>query len=148
MKEWNYTSTPPMGRTSFTEPQCLYSGAIPLLPLWAARPVQSPSASTKVHFTFYFFKPRFQPGSYRRTKQECLYTQWHAASRGLATKWQIRKMTCCCPVYIYCANYLSLRLRNVLSALSIICLTVTSSLSYMLRAAHKSQGSLKLSASM
>ena len=25
--------------------------------------------------------PRFQPGSYRRTQQECLYTQWHLASR-------------------------------------------------------------------
>jgi hypothetical protein len=24
--------------------------------------------------------PRFQPGSYRRTKQECLYTQWQPAS--------------------------------------------------------------------
>jgi hypothetical protein len=29
-----------MGRTDCTEPQCLYSRAIPLLPLWAVRPVQ------------------------------------------------------------------------------------------------------------
>jgi hypothetical protein len=29
-----------MGRTACTEPQCLYSRAIPLLPLWAVRPVQ------------------------------------------------------------------------------------------------------------
>jgi len=29
------------------------SRAIPLLPLWAVRPVHSPSACTKVHFTFY-----------------------------------------------------------------------------------------------
>jgi len=28
MKEWSYTSTPPMGRTACTEPQCLYKGAI------------------------------------------------------------------------------------------------------------------------
>jgi hypothetical protein len=28
--------------------------AIPLLPLWAARPVQSLSFCTRVHFTFYF----------------------------------------------------------------------------------------------
>ena len=28
-----------------------YSRAIPLLPLWAVRPVQSPSACTRVHFT-------------------------------------------------------------------------------------------------
>jgi hypothetical protein len=42
-----------MGRTACTEPQCLYSRAIPLLPLWAVRPVQSLSACTRVHFTFY-----------------------------------------------------------------------------------------------
>ena len=35
-----------MGRTACTEPQCLYSTAIPLLPLWAVRPVQSLSACT------------------------------------------------------------------------------------------------------
>jgi hypothetical protein len=29
--------------------------AIPLLPLWAVRPVQSLSACTRVHFTFFFF---------------------------------------------------------------------------------------------
>jgi hypothetical protein len=28
MKGWSYTSTPPMGRTSCTEPQCLYKGAL------------------------------------------------------------------------------------------------------------------------
>ena len=82
-----------MDRTTFTEPQCLYKGAlylyltvelylyslygpyslyraslpvqgctlplpkstaIPLLPLWAVRPVQSLSACTSVHFTFTF----------------------------------------------------------------------------------------------
>jgi len=42
----SYTSTPPMGRTACTEPQCLYSRAIPLLPLWAIRPVQNHSACT------------------------------------------------------------------------------------------------------
>jgi hypothetical protein len=30
-----------MGRTACTEPQCLYSRAIPLIPLWAVGPVQS-----------------------------------------------------------------------------------------------------------
>jgi len=35
-----------MGRTDCTEPQCLYSRAIPLLPLWAVRTVQSLSACT------------------------------------------------------------------------------------------------------
>ena len=28
MKEWSYTSTPPVGRTACTEPQCLYKGAL------------------------------------------------------------------------------------------------------------------------
>jgi hypothetical protein len=32
-----------------------YSRAIPLLPLWAVQPVQSLSACTRVHFTFYLF---------------------------------------------------------------------------------------------
>ena len=43
-----------MGRTACTDPQCLYSTAIPLLPLWAVRPVQSLSASTRVHFTLLY----------------------------------------------------------------------------------------------
>ena len=33
--QYSYTSTPPMGRTACTDSQCLYSTAIPLLPLWA-----------------------------------------------------------------------------------------------------------------
>jgi hypothetical protein len=40
-----------MGRTACTEPQCLYSRAKPVLPLWAVRPVQSLSACTRVYFT-------------------------------------------------------------------------------------------------
>ena len=44
-----------MSCTACTEPQCLYSRAIPLLPLWAVRPVQSLSACTRVHFTFFTF---------------------------------------------------------------------------------------------
>ena len=30
--QYSYTSTPPIGRTASTDPQCLYSTAIPLLP--------------------------------------------------------------------------------------------------------------------
>jgi len=44
-----------MSRTACTEPQCLYSTAIPLLPLWAVRPVQSLGACTRVYITFTFF---------------------------------------------------------------------------------------------
>ena len=62
----------PMGRTACTEPQCLYKGAlylylwsrksraIPLLPLWAVRPVQSLSACTRMHFTFTFGHERVE----------------------------------------------------------------------------------------
>ena len=49
--QYSYTSTPPMDRTVCTEPQCLYSTAIPLLPLWTVRSVQSLSACKRVHFT-------------------------------------------------------------------------------------------------
>jgi len=44
--QYSYTSTPPMGRTACTDPKCLYSIAIPLLPLWAVRTVQSLIACT------------------------------------------------------------------------------------------------------
>ena len=38
-KEKSYTINPPMGRTVCTEPECLYSTAIPLLPLLVGRTV-------------------------------------------------------------------------------------------------------------
>ena len=41
--QYSYTSTPPMGHTVCTEPQCLYSTAIPLLP---SVPVQYSYTST------------------------------------------------------------------------------------------------------
>ena len=44
--QYSYTSALPMGRAACKEPQCLHSIAIPLLPLWAVRPVQSLSACT------------------------------------------------------------------------------------------------------
>jgi hypothetical protein len=51
-----------MGRTACTEPQCLYSIAIPLLPLWAVRPVQSLSACT---VQLYLYSPYGPYGLYR-----------------------------------------------------------------------------------
>jgi hypothetical protein len=42
--QWSYTSSPSMGRTACTEPQCLYSRTLPLLPLWAVRTVECCSA--------------------------------------------------------------------------------------------------------
>jgi len=44
--QYSYTSTPPVGRKVCTEPQCLYSRAIPLLPLWIIQSVQNLSACT------------------------------------------------------------------------------------------------------
>jgi len=61
-KEQSYTSTPPMGRTACTQPQCQYSTAIPLLPLWAVRPVHSLSAST---VQLYLYSPYGPYGLYR-----------------------------------------------------------------------------------
>jgi hypothetical protein len=62
LKEYSYTSTPPMGHTACTEPQFLYSRAIPLLPLWAVRPVQSLSACT---VELYLYSPYGPYGLYR-----------------------------------------------------------------------------------
>jgi len=46
-----------MCRTSCTEPQCLYSTAIPLLPLWAVPPVQSLSACTVQLYLYSSYGP-------------------------------------------------------------------------------------------
>ena len=51
-----------MGRTACTEPQCLYSTAIPLFPLWAVRPVQSLNACT---VELYLYSPYGPYGLYR-----------------------------------------------------------------------------------
>src|SRR5215470_12197500 len=51
-----------MGRMACTESQCLYSRAIPLLPLWAVRPVQSLSACT---VELYLYSPYGPYGLYR-----------------------------------------------------------------------------------
>jgi len=51
-----------MRRTDFKEAQCLYSTAIPLLTLWAVRPVQSLSACT---VQLYLYSPYGPYGLYR-----------------------------------------------------------------------------------
>jgi len=48
-----YRASVPVQRCNLPLP---YSRAIPLLPLWAVRPVQSLSACTTVHFIFTMFK--------------------------------------------------------------------------------------------
>jgi len=57
--QYSYTSTPPMGRTACTEPQCQFSRAIPLLPLWAVRPVQSLSPCTGCTVPLLFTNPQY-----------------------------------------------------------------------------------------
>jgi len=124
MKEYSYTSTPPMGRTACTEPQCLYKGAlylyrwswnsraIPLLPLWAIWPVQSLSACTRVHFTFtvghetvdlYLYSPM---GRTACTEPQCLYKgalylyHWSWKSRAIPllplwAVWPVQSLSAC-----------------------------------------------------
>jgi len=55
--QYSYTSTPPMGRTASTEPQCLFSTAMPLLPLWALRPVQGLGACTVLLYLYSPYGP-------------------------------------------------------------------------------------------
>jgi len=55
-----------MGHMACTEPQCLYSTAIPLLPLWAIWPVQNLSACTRVHFTLPYLRTS---GTYHQVAQ-------------------------------------------------------------------------------
>ena len=55
--QYSYTSTPPMDRTACTEPQCLYSRTIPLLPLWTVQPVQSLSACTVELYLYFPYGP-------------------------------------------------------------------------------------------
>ena len=50
-----------MGHTACTEPQCLYSTAIPLLLLWAIQPVQNLSACT---VQLYHYSPHGPYGLY------------------------------------------------------------------------------------
>jgi len=46
-----------MGHKACTEPQCLYSTAIPLFLLWTVRPVQSLSACTVELYLYSPFEP-------------------------------------------------------------------------------------------
>ena len=73
-----------MGRTDCTEPQCLYSTAIPLLPLWAVRPVQNLSACT---VQLYLYSPNVPYSLYKgalylylsqsRCPQRCVFSGFH-----------------------------------------------------------------------
>ena len=63
-------------RASVPVQQCTLPLPIPLLPLWAVRPVQSLSACTMVHFTFTLPYCHLQEHKYNRQQQcvnRCLY---------------------------------------------------------------------------
>jgi len=82
--QYSYTSTPPMGRTVCTEPQCLYSTAIPLLPLWAVRPLQNLSVCT---VELYLYSPYGQYGLYRASVPvQYSYTPTHPMGRTVCTE--------------------------------------------------------------
>ena len=66
-EQYGYTSIPPIGLTVCTEPLCLYSTAITLLPLWTIRPVQSLSACT---VQLYLYSPYEPYGLYRASVPE------------------------------------------------------------------------------
>jgi len=106
-----------MDRTTFTEPQCLYSTAISLLPLWTVRPVQSLSACT---VELYLYSPYGPYDLYRAsvpvqysytstprmdrtacTEPQCLYSR----AIPLLSLWTIRPLqslsACTVQLYLY-----------------------------------------------
>ena len=60
--QYSYISTPNLDRTDCKELQCQYSTAVPLLPSWVVRPLQSLRACT-VHL--YLYSPYGPYGLYR-----------------------------------------------------------------------------------
>ena len=106
-----------MGCTACTQPQCLYSTTIPLLPLWAVRPVQNLSACT---VQLYIYSPYGPYGLYRAsvpvqysytsillmgrttcTEPQCLYS----TAVPLPSLWALRPLhslsACTVQLYLY-----------------------------------------------
>ena len=98
--QYSYTSTPPMYRTTCTEPQCLYSTAIPLLPLWAVQPLKSLSACTVEQ---YLYSPQclYKGDLYLFVVLTALATSGHfrtmlsAITYLLAGAWNRSRRRCC-----------------------------------------------------
>ena len=84
-----------MDRTACTDPQCLYSTAIPLLPLCAVRPVQNLSACT---VQLYLYSPYGPYGLYRSSEP----VQYSYTSTPL---WTVRHVqilrACTVQLYLY-----------------------------------------------
>jgi len=106
-----------MGRKTCTEPHCLYSRAVPLLPLWAVRPVQNLSACT---VELYLYSPYWPYDLYRAsvlvqysytstpcmgrtacTERQCLYSR----ATSLLLLWAVRLLkslsACTVDLYLY-----------------------------------------------
>jgi len=93
--QYIYTSTPPIGRTACTEPQCQYSIARPLLPLLAVRTVQSLSACT---VQLYLYSPM---GHTACTEPQCLYSTAIPLLPLLAVRPVQRLSACTVELYLY-----------------------------------------------
>ena len=87
--QYSYTSIPTMGRTDCTEPQCLYSTAIPLLPLWAVQPLHTLSACT-VQLNLY---SRYKPYGLYRASVPVQYSYTSTPPMG--------RTVCTDPQYLY-----------------------------------------------
>jgi len=131
--QYSYTSTPPIGRTTCTEPQCLYSTAIPLLPLWTVPPVQSLSACTVELYLYSLYWPY---GLYRTsvpvqysytstpyigrtacTEPQCLYSI-AILLLPLWTVWPVQSLSACRKVHFTLAFTFFHLLRKMLSCCS------------------------------
>ena len=94
-----------MGRTACAEPQCLYSTAIPLFPLWAVRPVQSLSACT---VELYLYSPYGPYGLYRASVSVQVCTVPFTFIAFPLQQWLrerptvLRHTYIACPVYEFC----------------------------------------------
>jgi len=118
--QYSYICTPPMGRTACTELQCLYSTAIPLLPLWAVQAVQVLSACT---VQLYLYSPFGPYGLYRAsvpveysynstspmgrpacTEPQCLYSTAIPLLPLMAVRHVQSHSTCTVELYLYSSN--------------------------------------------
>jgi len=99
-----------MGRTACTEPQCLYSIAIPLLPVWAVRSVQSLSACT---VELYLYSPYGPYGLYRASVPvQYIYTSTPPVGRTACTEPQCQYKGALYPTFLQVMHPYKLPSRN------------------------------------
>ena len=93
--QYSYTSTPPMDHTDCTQPQCLYSAAITLLPLRTVRPVQSLSAC---RVQLYLYTPYGPYSLYRAS----VAVQYSYTSSPLLAVLSVQSLSACTvQLYLY-----------------------------------------------